>query len=350
MSIARERTIVKLAVAELSKFLDYLLSSVSNGVDGGGRFRVLNLLTLSYKYLADFPQISFLTSDIARFILNRQYNRGKGGAENITMLEGAWCELELGGLLEGEEAKVDDYVYVGLIYQTSRALEALGYSRGMSLAPIIKGFKFLDGFISKLEGKISESKYFVPMMDAICACYDIVSYEQSQRMLLPLACAVCEMAMRLDENLDDIHTQDIYFRRKMLERKGLGQEDLRRISLNIEGKIMKHLLKSIEWLMCFNLDISPRLYELLMDVLTNNFVSVFDVYKNEDLMYFISNTETLINIIHRLSDKKFAQFILDQATEYISDVLLPGVDDIYSATKLLLVTKILIESRAIIRR
>ena len=117
-----------------------------------------------------------------------------------------------------------------------------------------------------------------------------------------------------------------------------------------DSAYLRYILKSIEWLLSFNVEVPPRVHELLMDMLTNNFSAVFDIHKDKNLMYFISNTETLVSLIHRLSDKKFAQFILDQTTEFISDVLLPGVEDIYSATKLLSITKLLIESRAVIRR
>ena len=355
IDIARERTIVKLAVAELSKFIDYVLTNIRiNGIENDvySRIRVSNLLILVYKYLADFPQISYLISDIARFILNKQVSRGNSHSSRLPEeLNGAWCELEdPSGVLLGESVEITDDVYSGIVYQTSRALEALGYSRGMSVAPIIRGFNFLGRFFNKVTLDGLETKHLVPILDAIYACFERVSYDQSQKVLLPIARRIYDLALEIDPEVKDLHTQDIVFKIKLLERQGLGPQDLRRISSNIESKILKYILKGIEWLVSFDVEAPPRVHELLMDFLTNSFGGVFDIYKDENLMYFISNTEALVNIIHKLSDKKFAQFILDQATEYVSDVLLPGVDDIYSATKLLLVTKILIESRGIIRR
>ena len=355
ITIARERTIVKLAVAELSKFIDYILANIRiNGVDSDvySRIRTSNLLTLVYKYLADFPQISYLISDIARYILNRQMSgNSQHTGELAKELSGAWCELEnIFDLFLDGGIKITDDVYNGVIYQTSRSLEALGYSRGMSVAPIIRGFGFLNRVFDNIVASYLETKHLVPILDAIYACFDRVSYDQGQKVLLPIAHKIYDMALEIDPEAKDLHTQDIIFKMKLLERRGLLPRDLEVISSNIESNVLRYVLKGIEWLISFDVEPPPRVHELLMDFLSNNFGGVFDIYKDENLIYFISNTEALVNIIHKLSDKKFAQFILDQATEYISDVLLPGVDDIYSATKLLLVTKVLIESRGIIRR
>ena len=219
------------------------------------------------------------------------------------------------------------------------------------MVPIIRGFKFINRFIEKLNiSNIDNTKYFVPIIDAIYSCSDAVSYEQTQKLLLPLSRRICKIVVKIDPEVSDIHTQEVILRGKLLEGGGLSQEDLEVIGINLEKKILRYILKSIEWLLSFNVEVPPRVHELLMDMLTNNFSAVFDIHKDKNLMYFISNTETLVSLIHRLSDKKFAQFILDQTTEFISDVLLPGVEDIYSATKLLSITKLLIESRAVIRR
>ncbi len=356
--IARERTIVKLAITELSKFLDYLIYNISNGLledmmdSMESRIRISNIMMLSFKYLIDFPQISFLTSDIAKYILNRQVNK-RGGAEfSRKELDGAWCELQrIDGMFSVNSITLTNEIYDGVIYQTSRALEALGRARGMSMVPIIRGFKFINRFIEKLNiSNIDNTKYFVPIIDAIYSCSDAVSYEQTQKLLLPLSRRICKIVVKIDPEVSDIHTQEVILRGKLLEGGGLSQEDLEVIGINLEKKILRYILKSIEWLLSFNVEVPPRVHELLMDMLTNNFSAVFDIHKDKNLMYFISNTETLVSLIHRLSDKKFAQFILDQTTEFISDVLLPGVEDIYSATKLLSITKLLIESRAVIRR
>ena len=356
--IARERTIVKLAITELSKFLDYLIYNISNGMRRDledsldWRITISNILMLSFKYLIDFPQISFLTSDIARYILNRQVNKRGSSGFYYKELDGAWCELrKIDGILSGKKIRLTDDIYNSILYQTSRALEALGHAKGMSMAPVIRGFRFIERFIGKVDiDELEGTKFFVPIMDAIYSCADVVSYDQSQKLLLPLARKMNEIVMKIDPRAIDIHTQEIIIKTKILEGRGLGQDDFERITVNLEKNVLRHILKGIEWLLSFNVEVPPRIHELLMDMLTNNFAAVFDIHKNQNLIYYISNTETLVNLIHKLSDKKFAQFILDQTTEYISDVLLPGVEDVYSATKLLLITKLLIESRAVIRR
>ena len=356
--IARERTIVKLAITELSKFLDYLIYNISNGMRRDledsldWRITISNILMLSFKYLIDFPQISFLTSDIARYILNRQVNKRGSSGIYYKELDGAWCELrKIDGILSGKKIRLTDDIYNSILYQTSRALEALGHAKGMSMAPVIRGFRFIERFIGKVDiDELEGTKFFVPIMDAIYSCADVVSYDQSQKLLLPLARKMNEIVMKIDPRAIDIHTQEIIIKTKILEGRGLGQDDFERITVNLEKNVLRHILKGIEWLLSFNVEVPPRIHELLMDMLTNNFAAVFDIHKNQNLIYYISNTETLVNLIHKLSDKKFAQFILDQTTEYISDVLLPGVEDVYSATKLLLITKLLIESRAVIRR
>ena len=352
--IARERTIVKLAITEISKFLDYLIYTLRRGnhtLEGDlrRRIRISNVLVLAYKYLVDFPQITFLTMDISQYILRKQVSRSVA-KKTSDLLEGAWCEIEIESIESEDQIRFNRDFYVGVIYQTARALEALGKARGMSMVPLIKGFEFLSRVLEILDIEHIETKMLVPIMDAICSCVDAVSYDYKQKLLVPLAHKLKSMAIEIDPKLREIYTQDIFLKAKIIDREGLKQEDLKIISQNLESKILKYVLKSIEWLIEFGVSVPPRLYELLMDLLTNNFVAVFDVHKDVDLVYFISNTGSLVNIVHRLSDKKFAQLILDQTTEYISDTLLPGVDNVYSATKLLLMTKVLIDSRAVIRR
>ena len=212
------------------------------------RIRVSNILILSFKYLIDFPQISFLTSDIARYILNRQINKGDKSHGLDISLEGAWCELNgVDGSLSTNEIVLSGEIYDGIVYQTSRALEALGHARGMSMAPIIRGFKFMDRFIGRINiDSVVETKYFVPIMDAIYSCSDAVSYDQSQKLLIPLANRICEIVRRVDPKIADIHTQEIVFKAKLIEGLGLSQRDLEVISNNLEMKVMRHVLKSIE--------------------------------------------------------------------------------------------------------
>lgn len=354
ITIARERTIVKLAITEVSKFLDYLMYSLRRGNHtlGGDlkdRIRILNVLVLAYKYLVDSPQVAFLTRDISRHILSKQISSGSV-ERSSNPLEGAWCVIETDDVEIEEQIDFTGDFYIGVIYQTARALEALGRAKRISIGPLIKGFKFLSRMLEDLDPNKIETKILVPIMDAVHSCVDVVSYDNKQKLLIPLAHKLRNITMEIDPQLREIYAQDIFLKTKIIDNEGLKQEDLRIISQNLESKILRYVLRSIEWLVEFGVSVPPRLFELLTDLLTSNFVAVFDVHKDSDLVYFISNTSSLVNIIHRLSNKKFAQLILDQTTEYISDTLLPGVDDIYSATKLLLMTRVLIDSRAVIRR
>lgn len=357
--IARERTIVKLAVISIAEFLDYLI--YREFFDGSGMrekdFRksllITNFFALTFRYLLEVSNISNFTGFILNNILRQQRSKEKGNPPPLDVLEGAWIILPDGfswDTLKEDTVPMSDELYFGVIYPTARILEALGMARGISTSTLLRGLNFIARLLDKVEVSSLETKLLVPIIDAAIATYDKLPYDKIQGMIVPMVTKLRDIVYELDPSLESLYSQDVIMKSKALTNEGLVEEDIDRINRNLESKVLKRVLSTTYWLTMFNVDVSPRIQEMILDLLSKNFSAVFDIHKDPLLAYFISNAEVLARLIQTLSDKKFAQIVLDRTIEHVSDLVLHGVSNIFEATKLLTVTKVLMEARGVIRR
>lgn len=345
--------------------MDYLLYSryLINGLSLEERFntpedalRTFNLLVLSYKYLRDLNQIAFLTSKILNIILRKQKKAILSGTDNNPLV-GAWIigvgEEDIEDEIPMRSGGISLHFYDYVIYPTVRAIDSLSSSKGVSSSTILRGVNFLSRiFDESVDVFELAPERFVPVMDAVFNIFvsDILPYEKMQKFILPLAEKVAKFAVFVDPDKESMYTRDILLKLKLMRGKGLDQDDAQYIGRLLEVPILKNVLKALLWLLKFGVEIPPMIPELLMDLLIENYGLVFDIHKNNMLMYYVSNAETLSEILTDYSDKKFAQIILDRTVEYVAESVLQGISDVFSAVKLLLIAKILIEARAIIRR
>jgi len=312
-----------------------------------------NFFTLTFRYLLEISNVSNYIGFILNNLLRQQKSKEKGNPPPIEILEGAWVLFSDSSSLnipDNDTIQVNDKLYFGAIYPTTRILEALSMAKGISTITLIRGLNFLSRILNMVDTNSLEPKLLVPIMDAALVAYNKLPYEKIRDILLPLVNKLRAITVELDPNLESIYAQDIVMKSKALTNEGLVEDDIDRINRNLESKVLKNVLETAYWLVMFNVDVSPRIQEMILDLLAKNFSAVFDIHKNRLLTYFISNAEVLAMLIQKLSDKKFAQIVLDRTIEHVSELVLQGVSNIFEATKLLTVTKILMEARGVIRR
>lgn len=355
--IARERTIVKLAATTLAEFLDFLIYRnfhIGNNNDSPKeKLATANFLIMALRYLVDVPNVSAFWSFMLNYVLSLQ-RKSISSQSSADFLDGAWVLVSDGSHLSEFHGKksitMDEDLYFNIIYPTARALEALAGIKSVSMAVITRGLNFLYRIISRVEVESSKVEFLVPIMDAAWAAFNKLSYENVQSLIFPLISKLRDILHELDPDLESIYAHDIVIRSKALLREGLTEFDIDKINENFESRVLRRVLVAARWLIIYNFDIPTRIQELILDLLAKNFGGVFDVHKNPLLAYSISNSEVFATIIQALSDKKFAQIVLDRTIEFVSDLVLQEIRDIVEASKLLTVTNVLMQARAVIRR
>ncbi|MCR8433052.1 MAG: hypothetical protein NDP13_02260 [Crenarchaeota archaeon] len=300
----------------------------------------------------EVPNVSNFLSFVLNHLLSLQ-RKSRLAQPSTDPLDGAWIltsDNRADDLQTGSPIVLDDDLYFGIIYPTARALEALAGIKGIGMTVLLRGLNFLLRVISKVDIESLKVEFLVPIMDAAWAAFNKLSYENVQNLLLPLVSNLRDISLKIDQDMESIYTYDIIARSKALLREGLNEHDINKISENFESMVLKRILVAARWLILHNFDVPTRIQELILDLLAKNFSGVFDIHKNPIMAYFISNSEVFATIIQELSNKKFAQIVLDRTIEFVSDLVLQEILNVAEACKLLTVTNILMQARAVIRR
>ncbi|MCD6491803.1 MAG: hypothetical protein ACP6IQ_00675 [Candidatus Njordarchaeia archaeon] len=330
--MARERIIIKIAIQKLRQILRDIIKFATyndSNIFKGSIFNT-NLLSISIKFLTSVNKVSDLIAEAASRLeaLQTKVSDIQSSIKNDGQViwDGDYILLDQafidGSWANSTEVKANgdplwEILYENHVYSTARALEALGIANTQNTEVIDRGVLFLDRFFQefKLEEICDEVSKCVPIVQGLSNITNIAS-ENIQGVINKLLDTQLNFVLEQDGNLSNIHAQDVYYLIKLSRGGYLNPIEAEPLYRDIDSGVFRKVLKGIEYLSMFGVELPLEVNEILLRMLPKYFSNIFRIGDlRKGAIYYSSLVESVFNILKYYPSKTIANTVMSLLIE-----------------------------------